>query len=831
MALIGLLISSCNVIKRLNDDESLLTKNTVVINGEKGSTEKINSIISQTPNSSLFKLPLRLHIYNLARTNIDSIVNAKYNLNLRKNKRLTNLLSKKQFEVYKQSKINFNSWLKETGEAPVIVNDEKTKKINQKLENYYFSEGWFNAKANYKIDSSGVKRSAITYSIETGEPYILDSISSNISTAAIDTIYQDLKKESLLKQGEQFREDNFTNERDRINTSLRNLGFYHFGVDNITFDIDTISKNKLIPTKLIISDRVIRDENSVRTEPFKAYKIKDVNVFIESLDYKDSIIRDSISYKNYKFYSAKPIKYRPQALVNAIFINQGDLYKDQDRSQTYKHLNYLDTFNYPNIEYVENEEDTTLTANIKLLPQKKFDMNFSLEVNQSNIQTIGIAFSTGLITRNIFKGAETLNISAIGSIGSSKDGSENSDSFFDINEFGINAKLTIPRLFFPFNTERVIPKSMSPKTNISLGTTGQTNIGLDKQTISGIFNYNWRHNKKVTNNFDVFNIQFIKNLNIDNYFGVYVNSYNRLNDIAQDTGYIGEDESLGVPEEADQFINDVLNGNTSLEPSDPDYVDVDIIDERKQRLTEDNLVYASNFQYTKNNRTDILDNSFSIFRVKFELAGNLLSLASSAFGADKNENDRYDIFGVAFSQYVKTEFDYIKYWDFGDKNILAFRTFFGIAIPYGNSNSIPFSKSFFAGGPNDNRAWSAYNLGPGSSINNDEFSEANMKFLLSLEQRFNLFGDLDSAVFIDAGNIWNVLDSTTDEKSTFSGIESLNDIALGSGFGLRYDFTYFVLRGDIGFKTYDPIHPEGERWFKDFNFNNAVYNIGVNYPF
>ena len=152
-------------------------------------------------------------------------------------------------------------------------------------------------------------------------------------------------------------------------------------------------------------------------------------------------------------------------------------------------------------------------------------------------------------------------------------------------------------------------------------------------------------------------------------------------------------------------------------------------------------------------------------------------------------------------------------------------------MPYGNSNSIPFAESYFAGGPNDNRAWTAYNLGPGSSQNTNEFNEANLKLHFSLEQRFKLVGNLNGALFTDVGNIWNALDNVEDDAATFDSFDALRDIAIGTGFGLRYDFNFFILRGDIGFKTYDPSFEIGNRWFKEYNFRNAVYNIGINYPF
>jgi outer membrane protein assembly factor BamA len=227
----------------------------------------------------------------------------------------------------------------------------------------------------------------------------------------------------------------------------------------------------------------------------------------------------------------------------------------------------------------------------------------------------------------------------------------------------------------------------------------------------------------------------------------------------------------------------------------------------------------------------LFDEDFSIFRFKLETAGNLLSSVSNLIGLKKDTDNRYQLLDVAYSQYIKTELDYVKHWDLGNKNVLATRSYFGIAIPYGNSSNIPFSKSFFAGGANDNRAWTAYRLGPGSSESTNEFNEANLKLALSIEQRFNIFEKLNGAVFIDAGNIWNVLDDVELDNATFTSLDSLKDIAVGSGFGLRYDFSFFIFRFDIGFKTYDPSYQNQNRWFNDYNFSNAVYNIGINYPF
>ncbi|MFT5848963.1 MAG: outer membrane protein assembly factor BamA [Psychroserpens sp.] len=833
-------IFSCDVMKRVKKDEHLLISNTVLVNDKKTSTETIDNLQYQKPNGTLLGIPLRVHVYNLARPNIDSLLKANVLDKPRKVAWKTKLLSKKQFYRELQSRKKINSWLKKTGEAPVIYNENRAEKTALALRKYYFSKGWFDVKTSFEAKKDSTQKAKVTYKVTTGTPYILDSMRSNIKTPIIDSLYNSqLKKGSLIAKGQQYDEANYTNERDRLTTLLRNSGFYYFGQDYITFDIDTVRTSKKINTNLIIADRAIRNEDSVARVPFKIYKIKDVNIFTDyKNEYRDSTITDSINYKNYNLYSYNTLKFRPKAITDAMFIKKGDVFKDIDRTRTYRYLSELQAFRYPRIDYITNEQDSTLTANVYLVPKKKFDLSTSFEISQSNIQTVGFAFNTGLLIRNIFRGAETLEISGIGAIGSSRDASNSKGQFFDINEIGGNIRLSIPRFFLPFKTEKIVPKYMSPSTRINLSATSQRNIGLDKQALTGTLNYNWYPTKKVTNNLDLFNVQYVKNLNTANYFGVYQNSFESLNSIAQDIGAIGPDDSLRDPESeggsydpADEFIDDVLNENTSLTPGDDDFITVNNIEQRKERLTEDNLIFSSSFNYIKNRREDLFDKNFSIIKLRLKLAGNLLSNLSSVLDLNKNQDGKYEVFGVPFSQFIKAEIDYVKHWDLGRKNEFAVRSYVGIAIPYGNSDNIPFAESFFAGGPNDIRAWTAFNLGPGSSLTTDEFNEANLKITLSAEQRFYLLGRINGAVFVDAGNIWNVFDNVDDDAATFNGIESLKDVAVGSGFGLRYDFSFFVLRGDIGFKTYDPSRPLGNRWFKDYNFSNAVYNIGVNYPF
>ena len=529
-------MTSCNIVKRVGDNEHLLTETSIYVNDKKSNKEELSNLLYQKRNSRALGIPLRLHIYNWARPDRDSIFEAWLDENPKRRERLRRRYSQKQVNKLKESALGFNNWLKQTGEAPVIIDTAKTNKSVRNLENYYFANGWFDRVVTAEIKRDSNKTGEIKYNIKTGNPYFIDSLRTTISSPVIDSLYKETLSESLVVKGEKFVASNFEKEQDRLTKYFRNSGVYYFSQDYIRFEPDTVLGYKeKINLELIIRNREIRNEDSTARVPFKIFKIKDVNIVTDdAFENRGKPFKDTISYKNYNLYSYDKNRYRPKAITDAVLISKDKLYTDFDRTRTLRYLNELNTFRYPRIDYVENPEDTTLTANIYLTPRKKYGLGFEVNVSQSNIQTIGFSGSVSMLARNVFKGAETLEISAVGAIGASKDGSENDRQFFDINELGGNARLTIPRIFLPFNTDKIIPKFMSPTTRTSLGFTSQKNIGLDKQTLNGVYSFNWYPSEMVTNTVDFFNVQYVRNLNPGNYFGVYSNSFNRLENIALD---------------------------------------------------------------------------------------------------------------------------------------------------------------------------------------------------------------------------------------------------------------------------------------------------------
>ena len=836
---------SCDAVKKVPDGQFLLTKNTIVVDGSEINDSGVYSQVIQEPNARLLGIPLALHFYNLASEKTDSVYYAQLYRTPERKRRLIAIYSEKQVDEIVNYKVGFNNWIKNQGEAPVIVRNDRTERSRARIEEYYKSFGWFNAKASYEIvkDTLKNKRASVVYTVNRQRPYTIDSIERRIDSPVVDSIFRLTEQRSLVKPGKQFSRNDFANERDRVTILMRNSGLFYFNQEYISFIADTVKTGQKVNIEYLIGNRNLQRGDTTLQEPFRIHKISQVNIITDyTYENRNKNFRDSIEYNGYKLYSYGRMNYKPKAITDAVFIDPGSIYRDTDRALTYNHISELRVFRYPNINYQLDPADTTgtdLIANILLSPRKKYGLGFDLDFSTSNIQEFGVGFSSSFIKRNLFRRAEILEISGRGSLGSSKEVADRDSRFFNISEVGGDIKLGLPRILFPLNTENIIPNYMSPYTNISIGASSQSNIGLDKQTTNFIWNYKWNPSRIHTYRLDLINIQYVRNLNTNNYFNVYRNSFNRLNNIAlgsiTDNSYFNLDENnnridLIIPEGTSGFLND-FNNNLVGGLDEDETQTIRNIAQQQERLTENNLIFASNITWIRDSRKSVFDNQFSRIRLKFEVAGNVLSGISSMIGLEKNQNGNYEIFGVNYSQYSKLDAEYVRYWEVNRHTQVAIRLFGGLAVPYGNSNSIPFTRSYFAGGPNDNRGWLPFRLGPGASDSGDEFNEANLKLAANLEYRFTILGAFKGALFVDVGNIWNVFDNVTDEKSTFESLDDLKNIAVGSGFGLRYDFGFFVLRGDLGFKTYNPARPEGSRWFKEYNFSNAVLNIGINYPF
>jgi outer membrane protein assembly factor BamA len=838
--LILIIFSGCNTLRKVPKGKHLLAKNEFIVNDKSSSDEEVQNLTYQKPNTKVLWYRFRLFMYNLALQNPDSVYKSKFVKNPSKYFQKSKWLSKKQVDRLGKSFYynGIHEFLKKNGEAQSLFDENRSKKTLLRIDSYFQRKGFFDVKSNFKIDTLSQNKIKVNYVIKLGNPFVIDTIKIKIKTPQLDSIYNKNIANTFLKK-EQYNIGNLDKERSRITNIYRNNGVYHFQQNFINFSVDTINTKKKVNLNLIINDRDVKTEDSTKTEPFKIYKISAVNVFTDAnASKKNDIKKDSIVFKNCTIFSSGKLKFKPKAITDAIFLNKGNLFADNKTILTNEYLSNLRVFNYPTIQYVVDKKDTInngLIANIYLSQRDKYNFRLSFDLTRSNIQQFGITGNGGVSIRNIFRGAETLEISARINLGSSKGLANPNNLFFNILEYGLDSKIIFPRILFPIDTDRIIPKTMIPSTILSAGLSKQTNIGLDKQNFSAVMAYSWTPKKNSTTRFELFNIQFVKNVNVSNYFNVYKSSYNVLNSLAQiyntDKSLFDENNNLIINDGTSNFINSVLGNSPRFFPNTNDFKTISSVEERRKRLSQNELIFASSINFIKTNKKNNDDNNYFSIRTKIESAGNLLSLISkNPLDADGNQLLN-NFFGVNYSQYLKAEYEFIKHWKLRGKQVLAFRSFTGFALPYGNSKSVPFSRSYFGGGPNDNRAWQVYSLGPGSSGGLNDFNDANFKISLNTELRFNIFNKINGAIFIDAGNIWNVKNNVAEEASNFVGIKSLENTSVGSGFGLRYDFNFFIARLDIGFKTYDPSITDNKKWFRNYNFANSTLNIAINYPF
>lgn len=779
-----LFISGCSLQKTISNKDFIVEKTNIKIDGKIIKNDSLKELITFKENSKFLGIPISALIASSAKKNSDSLFK-KWISKKNKQEKLTNIFSQKQLFQINKYYNNFNDWKKNNGEKISLIDSSKINKSKENISLYFKNIGYLDNSVSFTVNKKPQKKASIDLNVKQGPRYYIGNIVSKIESKIIDSIYNKNKFNSFLKENEFFITENFDLERNRLYNLFRNNGVYGFQINSIVFSvkIDSTRNNYSLPVDIIING-----------DDYKIFKIRNIN--LEEID-------NETKFKFNKGFLQSKIKFRKNSVFN-----------DSLRKSTLKSLNNLDLFNFPSIQYTE-ASDNTLDANIILNNKKKFGLGFGFDIKQSDIEDIGIAFENRFKSRNFFKNGENLNLSASGSIG--KSGNKT------ISQTNYDLTINFPRfLFFENYTDNLENKT----TFLSFGSSNQRNIGLDRNSFKLDFNYGWTKNNKFID-FSAIQIELINNKNIENYFNIYSNSYGQLNFISSkytsDSKYFLNDQ-LNIPNGINLFIEDVLNGNIIIDSDD--FSLLSYIEGRRQRLISNNLIIGSSFQISNNydNRYD--KKNFRQWKLKFKSSGNLASILTN-----KNSEGKKLISDLEFSQFLKIESSFIRHWDVSDNSLFAMRYFGGIAIPFGNSNNIPFSESFFGGGSNDNRAWEVYKLGPGSSGAKNEFNEANLKLALNLEYRFKMFGNFNGAIFTDIGNIWNVFDDTEEESRSFNGFDDLNELAIGSGIGVRYDSGLFIFRLDMGLKTYNPALIKKDRWFNDFSLKKAVFNIGLNYPF
>ena len=432
----------------------------------------------------------------------------------------------------------------------------------------------------------------------------------------------------LFKRGNLLFFEDFEKEEARLVNLFRNSGIYHFKNYSMGFWTDSIKESYLKDILLRIPNREYVKNDTLVKEPYRTKIVNRVNIFTDfSIKNRGRKIKDSVVYDGYHFYSFDKMRFKPKYLVNSLFITPGGLYKDLEKSQTQNYIRNLQTFSSSiDIEYTETEGDS-LTADIYLTPLKKYALTTDLDATTSNIKPFGILGKFSFLGRNMFRGSEIMELSFQGSFFNVANDASNSNNFFNAWEILSSASFRFPRILFPLNVSKIIPKYMAPVTNLDASVSFQKNVGLDRQTTTAGMAYTWKSSKRIGHRVDILNFSYIKNQNIDNYFNIYNSEYQKLNGVAEDV--FGQ----SLPKNNDDilsFMDFFLNPDNGYDLTHPDeYNTVSDVEERRDILIEDSFVPVIAYSFIHNTRESVKDNNFSHFTAKFVSAGT---------------NDKFDIY-------------------------------------------------------------------------------------------------------------------------------------------------------------------------------------------
>lgn len=697
------------------------------------------------------------------------------------------------------------------GEEPVIYDDYLKKKSTLQLRSYLKNKGYYNANV-FDTTIYRNKKANVYYTVKANIPYKILKVDYNIEDYVIESIVVRDSANSLLKIGKLFDSDVLQMERERISYLLKNKGYYNFMKEYIYYEVDS----SLGINKVNITLGIKNIEGRLK---HNKYNIRNIYVYPE-YDHKiyqndSTAVFDTIVLNNINFIFKGKLKTNLKILLSSIYIEKDDYYAKYNVDQTYKHLSELKLFKLINIKFTEIKSQNNkylLDCYIQLSQFSKQSYITELEGTNSS-GNIGAAANIQYQHKSLLQGAEIYHFKIGGGLQqqtSQSSAAIQSDEFideilpFNTIEYGGEMGIDIPKFWFiNGNKSSAFVKKYQPKTNISLAYNYQNRPNYTRRIANLSYGYFWKSTK------------FLKHI---------VNPF--------------EINLVDIPKIDSAFYADIEN--PFIKNSYRDY-----------------LISTSNYSLIYNNQDLKKRRRHMYLRANIEPAGNLLSTINKLTGVT-NPSSTYLVANRKYAQYMKGDVDIRLYRMLYKENVLAYRFFAGLAYPYGNSSSIPFIKQYFAGGANSIRAWNVHELGPGSYYDTTSifhYQNGDVKLEANIEYRFKLFWMIEAALFVDAGNIWSVVANDTRDGSIFKMNSFYDQIAVGSGFGTRFDFSFFVFRFDFGVKVRDPRMDAGSRFvlfepplvttYNDVNINGNsttatrftikeskfTVNIGIGYPF
>ncbi len=678
------------------------------------------------------------------------------------------------------------------GEPPVLLKTAIPENSATLMTNSLYNKGYFQAEVAYQVNKKK-KTAEVEYTASIKSPYRIRHIIFPNDSVAPDSIdsatpveirkkIQSIKDESLLQVGNQYKLDVLIEERERIDRALKNQGYYYFNPDYLLFQVDSTVGDRQVNVYLKVKPNIPNEAEQV-------FFMNNIYIDDDHQLVRDTanIRADTIMVNDYHYISNNDL-FRPRIITESVFLRPDSIYSRKAHDQTLRRLMGLGAFNFVNVRF-EEVGSNLLNASVQLTPMKKKSIEAELQAVSKSNGFAGPGLNISFRNRNTFGGAELLTIRGISGYETQISGRQ---SGLNTYELGLEAELLIPRFITPFNIR--VSSNFVPKTKITLGYRLQNRVNYFRlNSFSFALGYIWKEDVKKQHEFNPININYLKVGNTSTVFDSLLSS---------------------SPVLARSFAQQFILGTT--------------------------------YSFTYNTKLEERRTNEFYFNGNIDISGNTMHLIQNGVNdEDATVEEPYTIFGTAYSQYTRVDTDFRYYHNFSSSSSIATRFIAGVGVPYGNSSTLPYIKQFFIGGTNSIRAFPARALGPGTYVTPDSVQRflidqvGDIRLEFNTEYRFDIYSVFKGALFFDAGNIWLIRDNPERPGGTFDTKTFLNQLAVGTGFGVRIDASFFVLRFDLAFPLRIPYPGEEERWVIDeidigsstWRKNNLILNIAIGYPF
>ena len=808
-AFLALSIWSCSPTKNLKEGEIYLQSNQIKIHPRIIEQDRLYPYIKQRDNKrALWVFKIKMQQYLIFNDSNLAVKNEKKREKIR-------LKNQRRLAAGKDT-INFKpvlfSRIKESGEPPVIFDSSLVESTIYQFEKALFNQGYFNndvyVEYAYNDDSTKIK---VQYKTHEGDQYHIHKVSLVIADTGIKEAIKVANKSSHLHKGNAYSTDDIDAERSRFASEMRNQGYFFFSKEYLEFEIDSTIGDHQVDIKFMINNPESPNtgQDSTIETKHKKYKIGQISLNTSYNPKLSNDPTDSIHFENLIFTNLSRFQFNPHTFTNKLFYSTGDFYSEKLEARTYTRLSGMNNFKYINIGFTLPEGDSNiLNCNILMTPFPS--QSIGIEIEGTNTSgNLGVSGYLNYTHRNIFKHAEHLKIRVKGGVEAQQTNSANDNSsnnaidIFNTYEFGIETSIIFQDLLLPHRLrEKILRKFNRPKTSLNYIINIQNRPDFKRFLSNASMGYLFTNKKVNTNEFFIypFDVSFIR--------------------IEKDSAFAERLAALNNPLLDATYDNQFIMGIRVLE------------------------------NWT--NRSSSKQTNFILNRASFESAGSALQLANNLLNSDRVTDDfgdsYYTIGGVRYAQFLKLQNDLHYNTKLSRNTSMAYRFLGGVGVPFGNANALPYDRSFYGGGANDNRGWRARSLGPGSMIDSLKAGVdqvADIKLQISAEYRFTIFKSIEGAIFADAGNIWLIGADTARPNADFQINRFYKEIALSAGAGIRFNFGSLLVRLDWGVKLIDPNLPEGQRfvlkpedYLKNYqkysegkSYQYSVVNLGIGYPF